>query len=87
MSLNQTASMNKKKVRRYGDVFGTIDFECRQSISETEFKDKGERAVIGEFQIGGKTFPVTISELKRIAETADAAVETTVKKYKLGRMR
>lgn len=85
MSLNMTVGMDQDRVKKYGKLFGTIDFEMNQSISSDIVRSRRDDVHVGEFQIGGKSFPVTYSELDRIIETAELAKSTFVKSYSMGR--
>lgn len=85
MSLNMTHAMNQEKVRRFGKLFGTIDFEMNQELSSDLINKQYKDTVVGTFQIGGKEFPVTLAELERISETADNAKTTFLKSYSMGK--
>ena len=85
MSLNQTYAMNQKKVRRYGKLFGSIDFDINTNLSAERVKETYMQTIAGTFKIGGKEFSVTLAELERISETADNAKSTFMKSYTMGR--
>ena len=84
--VNNTAAYDQKKVRKYGKLYGTIDFEVNDSISEHYFENN-EKPVVGKLHIGSKTFDVTYQELDQIQRTLQAAKEVVNKRYKLGFMR
>ena len=84
--VNNTASYNQKKVRKYGKLYGSIDFEVSDTISQGYFENN-EKPVVGKLHIGGKTFDVTFQELDMIAKTMNLAKDTVNRKYKLGMMR
>jgi hypothetical protein len=84
--VNNTAAYNQKKVRKYGKLYGSIDFEVNDSISEHYFENN-EKPVVGKLHIGGKTFDVTFQELDMIAKTMGVAKDVVNRKYKLGMMR
>ena len=84
--VNGTAMYDKKKVRKYGKLFSSIDFEVSDTISEHYFENN-ETPVVGKLHIGGKTFDVTYQELDMIARTMNTAKDTVNRKYKLGMMR
>ena len=84
--VNQTASYDQKRVRKYGKLYGSIDFEVRDSISQHYFENN-EKPVVGKLHIGGKTFDVTYQELDMIARTMSTAKDTVNRKYKMGLMR
>jgi hypothetical protein len=87
MSVNQRFGINPDKTSHMGKLFHTIDFEMNDSFREKDFLDKSRSAVCGTFCIGGSEFKLTISELKRLSETADLALANMNKNYKLGGMR
>ena len=84
--VNQTASYDQKRVRKYGKLYGSIDFEVSDSISQHYFENN-EKPVVGKLHIGGKTFDVTYQELDMIARTMSTAKDTVSRKYKMGLMR
>jgi len=86
MSVNNRHGMDQKKVRKFGKLYGSIDFECNQNISADLFRKNPERPVIGTFMIGNKSYDVTWDELEYIEETARLARETTMKRYRMGMM-
>ena len=84
--VNNTAAYNQKKVRKYGKLYGSIDFEVNDSISEHYFENN-EKPVVGKLHISGKTFDVTYQELDQIARTLYAAKDIVNRKFKMGMMR
>jgi hypothetical protein len=84
--VNNTAAYDQKKVRKYGKLYGSIDFEVSDSISQHYFENN-EKPVVGKLHIGGKTFDVTYQELDMIARTMSTAKDTVNRKYKMGLMR
>ena len=84
--VNNTAAYDQKRVRKYGKLYGSIDFEVSDTISEHYFENN-EKPVVGKLHIGGKTFDVTYQELDMIARTMNTAKDTVNRKYKLGMMR
>ena len=85
--INQTWAYDQKYVRKYGKLYGSIDFDINENVSQELFKNQPEKPVIGKLMIGGKTFDVTYQELDMIAKTMNTAKETVNKRYKLGMMR
>ena len=83
--VNNTAAYDQKRVRKYGKLYGSIDFEIGD-ISEHYFENN-EKPVVGKLHIGGKTFDVTYQELDMIARTMNTAKDTVNRKYKMGLMR
>tara|TARA_R110001592_G_scaffold356459_1_gene658457 strand:- start:95 stop:358 length:264 start_codon:yes stop_codon:yes gene_type:complete len=84
--VNNTAAYDQKKIRKYGKLYGSIDFEINDSISEHYFENN-EKPVVGKLHIGNKTFDVTYQELDMIARTLHLAKDTVNRKYKMGMMR
>ena len=84
--VNNTAAYDQKKVRKYGKLYGSIDFEVRDTISAHYFENN-EKPVVGKLHIGGKTFDVTYQELDMIQRTLGTAKDTVNRKYKMGMMR
>ena len=84
--VNNTFAYNQKKVRKYGKLYGSIDFEVSDTISEKYFENN-EAPVVGKLEIGGKSFDVTYQELDQIAKTLTTAKEVVNRKYKMGMMR
>ena len=84
--VNQTAAYDQKRVRKYGKLYGSIDFEVSDTISQHYFENN-EKPVVGKLHIGGKTFDVTYQELDMIARTMTTAKDTVNRKHKMGMMR
>jgi hypothetical protein len=85
--INQTWAYDQKYVRKYGKLYGSIDFEVNENISADMFKKQQNKPVVGKLMIGGKKFDVTFQELDQIQRTLQAAKEVVNKRYKLGFMR
>ena len=85
--INQTWAYDQKYVRKYGKLYGSIDFEVNENVSGKLFANSKEKPVVGKLMIGGKTFDVTYQELDMIQKTLQTAKETVNKRYKLGMMR
>jgi len=85
--INQTWAYDQKHVRKYGKLYGSIDFEVNENVSEKLFEKQPNKPVIGKLMIGGKTFDVTYQELDQIQKTLQSAKEVVNKRYKLGFMR
>ena len=84
--VNQTAAYDQKRVRKYGKLYGSIDFEINDNISQHYFENN-EKPVVGKLHIGGKTFDVTFQELDMIARTMETAKDTVNRKHRMGMMR
>ncbi len=85
--INQTWAYDQKYVKRYGKLYGSIDFEINENVSQELFEKQPNKPVIGKLMIGGKTFDVTYQELDQIQKTLQSAKEVVNKRYKLGYMR
>jgi len=85
MSINLTAAHDTKKTRHLGKLWSTIDFELKEYVNPTEFKYSKMKPIIGTFEIGGKRFEVTYSELNQLMRTCNAAMDTAEKAYRMGR--
>ena len=85
--INQTWAYDQKYVRRYGKLYGSIDFEINENVSQELFEKQPNKPVIGKLMIGGKKFDVTFQELDMIQKTLQAAKEVVNKRYKMGYMR
>jgi hypothetical protein len=84
MSVNLIHAVDQKKVRHYGRLWATIDFQSREDLSVDLIQKMYLDTVIGTFEIGGKQVPVTLRELERIAETAITAQQVFRQKYRMG---
>ena len=85
--VNNTAMYDQKKVKRYGKLYGTIDFDVNENVSQEMFEKVPEKPTVGRLEIGGKKFDVTFQELDMLAETIDAAKKTVLMRYRMGMMR
>jgi len=84
MGVNHRHSYDKTKVERMGKIFATIDFERNEKYLSEQYRNRDKAAPCGTFTIGGKEFQVSVAELRKIAETAEAGAEIVEKSYKLG---
>lgn len=85
MSVNMRFGIDQERTRkRQGKVFHTIDFESNPNYRGEDYVKKSSTSSCGTFLIDGKQTKVTIQELERIVETAQAGLETLRKAYKLG---
>ena len=85
--INQTWAYDQKYVKKYGKLYGSIDFEVKENLSAEVFRKQPNKPVVGKLMIGGKSFDVTFQELDQIQKTLQSAKEVVNKKYKLGIMR
>jgi hypothetical protein len=84
MGVNQRFGIDESKTRRLGKIFNSIDFEVNENYNNADYLDSSLTAHCGSFFIDGREFKVNLNELKRIAETANSAVDVLRKKYKIG---
>lgn len=84
MSINQSFALNPSKMKKFGSLFGTIDFEPMTGISRAVLQNLRGDTVVGTFSIGDTNHNVTIAELDRIIETATSAKEGFQRRYILG---
>lgn len=84
MSVNHSYGINQEKVKHFGKLFGSIDFEVA-STSKRILESRQENATAGTLQIGGKEFQVTLAELDRIIETCQNAKMVFFQKYRFGK--
>jgi hypothetical protein len=84
--INNTAAYDQKRMKKYGKLYGSIDFEVNDSLTERAF-ESNDKPVVGKLHIGNRTFDVTFQELDQIARTMNAAKDVVNRKYKMGMMR
>jgi hypothetical protein len=84
--VNNTAAYDQKRMRKYGKLYGSIDFEVNDNLTNHYFENN-EKPVVGKLHIGGKTFDVTFQELDMIARTMNLAKDTVNRKHKMGMLR
>jgi hypothetical protein len=83
MSINSSFAIKEESTRRFGKLYGTIDFETTP-VSRDQILVSKSDTVVGVFTIGSEQYRVSISELDRIADTAMRAKEVAIKKYTFG---
>jgi len=86
MSVNSRFAIDQKKVRKFGQFYGTIDFDSNEKVSAGVFADNPSKPVIGNFIIGNHQYGVTMDELEYIEQTCRNARETILKRYRFGMM-
>lgn len=87
MSLNQSFAMDKNKTAHKGKLFHTIDFELNPNVTLSGTKSMYKKTPIGDLQINGRSFRVTLAEIERIQETLHNARETFFKKMNSGMLK
>lgn len=85
MSVNTRFGMNSDKVKRFGNLFGTIDFDVIDHPNKTQLERFGNDTLAGTLQIGGKEFQLTLAELDRIVETCNIAKTVFFQKYRFNK--
>ncbi len=86
MSVNSRFAIDQKKVRKFGQFYGTIDFDSNELVSAEVFANNPNKPVVGNFVIGNHTYGVTMDELEYIEQTCRNARETIMKRYRFGMM-
>jgi hypothetical protein len=84
--VNNAYAYDKKRSKRMGKLYNTIDFNVSEKISGELFSKVPEKPVVGELEIGGKSFKVTYQEIDAIMSTLQEAKRTVEAKYRLGLM-
>jgi hypothetical protein len=83
MSVNQRHAIDQNKVKRFGNYFGSIDFEVN-SVSQAAIEAKRMDTKAGKLLIGGREFECTLAELDRLIETCQNAKVVFYQKYRFG---
>jgi len=68
-------------------LYGTIDFDINETVSQDMFEKVPEKPIIGRLEIGGKRFDVTFQELDMLAETIAEAKKVVLMRYRMGMMK
>ena len=84
--VNNAFAYDKKRTKRMGKLYSTIDFNVNDKISTDLFKTVPEKPIVGELEIGGKSFKVTYQEIDAMMSTLQEAKRTIESKYRLGLM-
>ena len=84
MSINQKYAVDETRVKHLGKYMSSIDFEIDLTINIEKLRENYKGMPVGTFYIGNQKFPVTLSELNRLAETANDAINSINKAYRLG---
>lgn len=82
--VNHRFGYDTKKIRHYGRLFPTIDFERNESLSTDNYKARDSKSIVGSFIIGNHRYDVTYHELNKILETATAGLGVIDKAHRLG---
>jgi len=84
--VNNAYAYDKKRAKRMGKLYSTIDFNVNDKISADLFSKVPEEPIVGELEIGGKSFKVTYQEIDAVISTLHDAKRAIEMKYRLGRM-
>jgi hypothetical protein len=84
--VNNAYAYDKKRSRRMGKLYSTIDFNVNDKISGELFASVPEKPIVGELEIGGKSFKMTYQEIDAVISTLQDAKRAVEMKYRLGRM-
>jgi len=84
--VNNAYAYDKKRSQRMGKLYNTIDFNVNDKISADLFKSVPEKPIVGELEIGGKSFKVTYQEIDAMMSTLNEAKRAVESKYRLGLM-
>ena len=86
MSVNSRFAMDQKKVKKFGQFYGSIDFDSDDRVSAQIFANNPSMPVVGKFCIGNHEYGVTMDELEHIEQTCKSAREVILKRYRFGLM-
>ncbi len=84
MSVNNRYGINEKRVKRFGKLYSSIDFDTSDNLTADQFYTKNDYQVIGNFFIGKNKYPITFKELDRIEETVKEAKMSLQRAYQIG---
>lgn len=84
--VNNAFAYDKKRSNRMGKLYSTIDFNVNDKISGELFSKMPEKPIVGELEIGGKSFKMTYQEIDAVISTLQDAKRAVEMKYRLGRM-
>jgi len=84
--VNNAFGYDKKRSQRMGKLYNTIDFNINDKISADLFANVPEKPIVGELEIGGKSFKVTYQEIDVMTSTLQEAKRAIEMKYRLNLM-
>jgi hypothetical protein len=84
MSINQKYASDESRLKHLGKYMNSIDFEIDFSTDIEKLRENYKGIPVGKLSIGNHEFPLTLTELNRIAETANEAISAVNKAYRLG---
>ena len=83
MSVNSRYAIDQKRVKRFGKLYSSIDFDASESLTAEQFYTKNDYQVVGNFFIGKNKYPITFKELDRIEETIKEAKMALQRSYQI----
>jgi hypothetical protein len=84
--VNNAFAYDKKRSRKMGKLYSTIDFNVNEKLSGELFSKMPEKPIVGELEIGGKSFKMTYQEINAVISTMQDAKRAVEMKYRLGLM-
>lgn len=84
MSVNSRYAINEDRVKRFGKLYSSIDFDISDNLTAEQYFTKNDYQTIGKFCIGKKSFDITFKELERIQETVYEAKQAMERAYQIG---
>ena len=84
--VNNAFAYDKKRSRKMGKLYSTIDFNVNEKLSGELFSKMPEKPIVGELEIGGKSFKMTYQEIDAVISTMQDAKRAVEMKYRLGLM-
>ena len=84
--VNNAFAYDKKRSKRMGRLYSTIDFNVNDKVSSDLFAKVPEKPIVGEFEIGGKSFKMTFQEIDAVISTMQDAKRAVEARYRVGLM-
>lgn len=84
MSVNNRYAIDEKRVKRFGKLYSSIDFDISDNLTAEQYFTKNDYQPIGKFFIGKNSFEVTFKELEKIQETVYEARQAMERAYQIG---
>jgi hypothetical protein len=84
--VNNAFAYDKKRSKRMGKLYSTIDFNVNDKVSSDLFAKVPEKPIVGEFEIGGKSFKMTFQEIDAVISTMQDAKRAVEARYRVGLM-
>ena len=71
MSVNSRYAIDQKRVKRFGKLYSSIDFDASESLTAEQFYTKNDYQVVGNFFIGKNKYPITAQEITLLCRELD----------------